>query len=223
MGVIFLSGGGDKKHSEKFDAQLMRELDRKKPLLYLPIAMEGAVSYTDCEKWITSVFEPLGFLDIDMWSSLQNRTLDDLWKFSAMYIGGGNTFLLLDKIRRSGFDGVLKNFIDMGGIVYGGSAGAIILGEDIRTCVHLDENQIGLSEFRGLKRLQGHSVWCHYRSKDDSLIEQYIQDHGFPVLALSEETGVVFENGRITVTGTSPAYIFSNRGKEDVGGGFKLG
>lgn len=222
MGAIFLSGGGDRKHTEKFDALYTHELDKNMPLLYIPIAMEGTVSFRECEKWIKSVFEPLGFNKIEMWTDLNNKTLGDLSKFSALYIGGGNTFLLLNHIRRSGFSQLLEKFVEMGGIVYGGSAGAIILGEDIRTCAHLDENHIGLNEFGGLQLLQGLAVWCHYKQEDDALIEQYIQANGFPVLALSEQTGTVIQQGTIQVTGTKPAFLFAENKKRILSSGSTL-
>lgn len=222
MGAIFLSGGGDRKHTEKFDALFTHQLDKNKPLLYVPIAMQGMVSYKECEKWIKSVFEPLGFNKITMWTDLNGKNLNHLSKFSALYIGGGNTFLLLDHIRKSGFGELLEKFIEMDGMVYGGSAGAIILGEDIRTCDYLDENHIGLIEFSGLQLLQGLSVWCHYTSEDDALIEQYILANGFPVLALSEQTGTVIQKGEIQVTGTMPAILFTEDKKRSISCGSAL-
>lgn len=216
MGILFLSGGGDKKHTEKFDEQFMQQLDLEKPLLYIPIAMKGIIPFHDCEIWVKSVFEPLGFTGIEMWTCLQHKTLDQLLAFSAIYIGGGNTFALVNEMRESGFGCLLKEYIEQGGIVYGGSAGAIMLGEDIRTSSHLDENLVELNEFGGMALIGGILVWCHYHPEDDGLIEKYIKEIGFPVLALSEETGAVVERGRVIVTGTSPAYLFAGDRKTKV-------
>jgi len=51
----------------------------------------------------------------------------------TIYIGGGNTFKLLKELKESGFDKELLKFIKEGKPVYGGSAGALILGKNILT------------------------------------------------------------------------------------------
>ena len=47
--------------------------------------------------------------------------------YSAIFIGGGNTFKLLKGIKDRGAFSKLKDFINNNGIIFGGSAGAIIL------------------------------------------------------------------------------------------------
>ena len=208
-----MSGGGDKKHIEKFNTPFMDRLRSEKPLLFIPIAMDGVVPYNECVEWVKSVFVPLGINGIEMWTDLKNKKLTELSDFSALYIGGGNTFSLLKNIRESGFDELLKAYIEEGGTVFGSSAGAIILGEGIGTCAHLDENGVGLKDFTGLSLAHGNSVWCHYSPEDDVLIERYIFSNGNPVLALSEKTGAILEGGIITVTGTLPAFQFHQKGE----------
>ncbi|WP_236809547.1 Type 1 glutamine amidotransferase-like domain-containing protein [Bacillus glycinifermentans] len=70
-------------------------------------------------------------------------------RFSAVYIGGGNTFRLLKHVTDTRFNDILQSYAKRGGIVYGGSAGAIILGKHIMTCSHMDDNNVGLNEFDG--------------------------------------------------------------------------
>jgi len=50
-----------------------------------------------------------------------------------MYIGGGDTVKLLKEVHKVSFDEYLRKIAQKGIPLYGGSAGAIILGEDIRT------------------------------------------------------------------------------------------
>lgn len=102
-------------------------------MIYIPIATLEE-NYESYFRWIKSVFEPFNFNNIIMWTDLSNnKVMDDLKDCSSIFIGGGNTYKLLNELRRTGFDNVLKTFIDQGGIVYGGSAGAIILGKNIQT------------------------------------------------------------------------------------------
>jgi len=183
-------------------------------MLYLPVAMKGSQhSYESCLAWIRSVFTPLGVLNIEMWTDLGEHDADELAAFHSVYLGGGNTFGLLTQLRESGFDAGLAQFARRGGAIYGGSAGAIVLGRDIMTCAHLDRNEIGLRETRGLDLVAGHAVWCHYRADDDAQIAEYVRPRGFPTLAISERAGIAFQAGRLASAGFEPAYRFDENGK----------
>jgi dipeptidase E len=210
---LILSGGGDKEQTEIIDKEFGKALDLNKPLLYIPLAMGGEIPYEDCYKWISEVFNPLGITEIEMWTDLEAKSPEDLRKFSSIYIGGGNTFYLLNTLRETGFDEILKEYVDKEGIVYGGSAGAIIFGRDILTSSHMDPNQTDLKSFEGLNYLDNYSVWCHYETSNDDLIKEYVKKYGFHVIALPEETGIVMSEGTLKVIGSFPAYIFRNRDK----------
>ncbi|KAA0560473.1 Type 1 glutamine amidotransferase-like domain-containing protein [Rossellomorea aquimaris] len=210
---IFLSGGGNEEQTEMIDKEFVKAIDHNKPLLYIPIAMQGEIPYEDCYKWIHSVFNPLGITEIEMWTDLEAKSLEDLRKFSSIYIGGGNTFYLLNTLRETGFDEILKEYTDKKGIVYGGSAGAIIFGRDILTVSHMDPNHTNLKTFEGFNYIDNYSLWCHYETSNDDLIKKYVNKYGYSVIALPEETGIVMNEGGLKVIGSSPAYIFRNSDK----------
>ncbi|MCM3609838.1 Type 1 glutamine amidotransferase-like domain-containing protein [Planococcus sp. MERTA32b] len=216
MGVLLLSGGGDRKNTEKFDEEFRRQIGQAKPLLYIPIAMDGMLPYADCLQWMRDVFHPLGIQEIVMWTDLHRKSANELQQFSAVYIGGGNTFHLLNEMRNSGFGKVLEEYINGNGVVYGGSAGAIILGSNIMTCAHLDDNRVDVHDFTGLDVLDGLAVWCHYENENDEMIRSYIEDFDAPVIALPEESGAYFQDGHIKVTGTKSAYLFIREDKVEL-------
>ncbi|MCR8850331.1 Type 1 glutamine amidotransferase-like domain-containing protein [Rossellomorea sp. SC111] len=209
MGVLYLSGGGDSDQTLAIDREFAGELTGGKSLLYLPVAMNpGEISYEACYEWIKSVFAPFGVKDIAMWLDLRDKTLEDLKRYSAVYIGGGNTFRLMHNFLQSDFHVHLSAFKEEGGTIYGGSAGAIVMGSDIATCIHMDDNDVQLKTRDGLSFLNDFSIWCHYQEKNDPLIHQFIQVYRKPVIALSEETGLKILSGRMEVLGTKPAYVF---------------
>jgi dipeptidase E len=140
-------------------------------------------------------------------------------QFDAVYIGGGNTHLLLAQLLENGFDRSLKAYLTGGKAVYGGSAGAVLLGCDIQTVSHLDCNDVGLTETKGLNLANGHAIWVHYQPKDDGLIEEFVQKHHQPVLAISERSGIVIESTGLRTVGFEPAYRFDGRTKSEVKGG----
>ena len=118
---------------------------------------------------------PLHF-DIEMWSSLENRTFAEMAAFDSIYIGGGNTFTLLDILHNTNFIKILRQFIDTGRVVYGGSAGAIIFGKDIRTAglgKDADKNTTDLQTFDGLDLVEGFSIQCHYEKNQEKELHQF--------------------------------------------------
>lgn len=149
-----------------------------------------------------------------MWTDLRAHDTGELDGFDAVYLGGGNTFGLLAQLQDSGFVAGLVRFARRGGAIYGGSAGAIVLGRDITTAAHLDRNEVGLAETRGLDLAAGHAVWCHYQPDDDARIVDHVREKGWPVLAISERAGVAVRGAQMESVGFEPAYRFDASGKQ---------
>ena len=213
MRNIFLAGGGNAEDSASLDEVFVRTLPLNPRVLYIPIALSGADRpYSSCLEWLRTVLVPHCIYDIEMWTDLSSRTLEDLGQFDAVYIGGGNTYSLLKDIQESGFGGILSAYADAGGTLYGGSAGAIILGADIGTCAHLDENRVNLSSMEGLNLIGGVSVWCHYVLENDLLATQYVAQMDQDVIAISEKGGLCVGDQGLSVIGDQ-AIRFHSKGK----------
>ncbi|MEM7820385.1 MAG: Type 1 glutamine amidotransferase-like domain-containing protein [Candidatus Aenigmatarchaeota archaeon] len=209
MKNLILAGGGSEKDSKPLDKLLVSLIPMNKKLLYIPVAMEPS-KYPSCLKWFTSTFTCLGLTDIVMLTDLKEKI--DLSQFGAIYMGGRNTFKLLHELRHSGFVTKLKKFLNMGGIIYGGSAGAIVLGKDIKTAF-MDENRIGIRDTSGLNLVEGCSIWCHYKKEDDMKIFEYIGTNKIPVIALTERSGLYVRDKKIKVVGFEPIYVFTKNRK----------
>ena len=136
-----------------------------------------------------------------MWTDLSRHQPEPLETFGAVYIGGGNTFTLLHLLRASGLDLALKTFAMNGGAIYGGSAGAILLGADIASCERDDSNTAGLTDTRGLNLLGGTDIWCHYTPDQRETVQTYNDTSGRPILALPERGGLCVENGVVRSAG----------------------
>lgn len=221
---ILLAGGGSEKDSILLDKILVEIIPKQKKLLYLPIAMDNTYTYEQCLDWITTALGNLNFRKIEMWTDLAKRQLNELETFGAIYIGGGNTFKLLNDIRTAGFDKLLLEFSRNKGIIYGGSAGAIILGKDIMTAALADENKVGLKDTSGLNMISNHSVWCHYKNGDDKKIFEYVDKYNIPVIAIPERSGIFVNNNIVTVVGFEQVHKFHKNIKKslDIGTQFSL-
>lgn len=70
-----------------------------------------------------------------------------------IFIGGGNTFYLLQELKRTGADKLITDEIENGKLYIGESAGAIIAAPDIEYIKYMDNIKKApkLKEFQGLK------------------------------------------------------------------------
>jgi dipeptidase E len=210
---IALGGGGGADDSRLLDEVFATWIGSRGKLLYLPCALRGIRPFQSCWEWITATFAPLKVNQITMWTDLSEHLASELGEFDAVYIGGGNTFALLAELRKSGFDRYLRECACQGKAIYGGSAGAAVLGRDIRTVNYLDRNEVGVVETKGLDLVKGHAIWVHYQPQDDNLIDDYVRQYGQPVIALSERSGIVIDQDGLRMVGFEPAYRFDGQKK----------
>ena len=113
-----------------------------------------------------------------------------------IYISGGNTFATLDKLRKTGLGRVIENYVRRGVIYIGGSAGAHIASMDVSHVLEVDENAVGLSNFRALGLLNGVLI-CHYTEARRPLLE-HARSGAYPVYALADDDTLIANDEAIT-------------------------
>lgn len=209
---IYLSGGGNEKQSFPLDKFFFNTLPENGCFLYVPVALRGSKLYPTAHLWMENVLElheqnSIKFETVDDLSKYQNK---DLKNFDAIYIGGGNTWNLMRELRDSGFSQELIKYLKNGGRVYGGSAGAIVLGKNIDT--HDDENKTNLKDTSGFNLLNGYSVACHYKDEQRDQFKEWAMSHSSPILCLPEETGLILGSDFAVCVGTKPCVIYRANG-----------
>lgn len=82
-----------------------------------------------------------------------------------IYVSGGNTFFLLQALKRTGADKVLAEQINTGKIYIGESAGSVLLSRDIEYVKELDDAAVapGLESFSSLGMVEFYPL-PHYKS-----------------------------------------------------------
>ncbi len=213
MHLIFGGGGSDEQTiiSNKLFEGL---IDPKKPILYIPLAMEPH-RYDSCLEWINGgEFSNMKHGEFVMVRSAAEICELDLTDYAAIFIGGGNTYHLLQRLKDSGAFEQIKEYLANGGVVYGGSAGAIIFGKDIDACLYMDTNDVDLGNTIGFNALFGCSVTTHYTNQNPAMTElataflnQY--SHKEPVVALPEEDSLYTDGNVVKVVGSRPWYVFN--------------
>ena len=145
-----------------------------------------------------------------------------LAKYDLVYIGGGNTYSLIHDLRKHDLVQPLIEYAGQGGIVYGGSAGAIILGDHIGTAVG-DENHVDITDFEGLSLTCGYDFRLHYTEEHRDAVTKHIEETGNPVMCCPEESGVRLDGDEATVIGEEPVILRHGNRKVRVQPGSTVG
>jgi len=193
---LILSGGGNPEDVVPLDELFVNQIDVSKTVLYIPVAMETHIfSYDECFSWFKATYEKYGIKNIEICTDL--NSMHTINHYTAVFIGGGNTFKLLNEIKESKFDDKIMDFLHRGGLIYGGSAGAIIFGKTIKSALYADDNNVGLKDLYGLNISRDKDIFCHYSDKDNEFIKSYDND----LYILYEESGLFIHNDKIESIG----------------------
>lgn len=116
------------------------------------------------------------FRYIDNSKPRESNEAQKLLDSNILAISGGNTFKLLDNLRKSGLDKAIIEFARKDEFVLSGfSAGALVLTPTIEICnlPIYDENQAGLKDFTGLG-IVDFEVFPHYEeASHEELLNKY--------------------------------------------------
>ena len=192
---LLLSGGGNPEDVVALDEFFISNINANETVLYVPVAWENDPTYTGCFNWFKETYNRYGIMNFEMCINL--NLASNLEQFTAIFIGGGNTFKLLKEIKESRFDEKLTDYLNGGGFVYGGSAGAIIFGKTIKAAEYGDENNVGLMDLSGFDNVGGRDVFCHYSANDNEYIANYSND----LYILYDESGLYVNNNKIESIG----------------------
>ena len=149
--VLTSCGIRNKDFKNRFYEIILKEELENKKVLYITTASDGEED--DDKSWMDEEYKTIIDLGINESNITEYKigneiNIDD---FDIIYMMGGNTFYLLDVIRKTGFDKVIVDFINKGKIYIGSSAGSEILGNSIDVALGYDENNVNMTDFTGLK------------------------------------------------------------------------
>jgi len=210
---IFLSGGGTPEKSAALDSVFFGSLQTHSSILYIPVALRGKRSFNECGCWFEKLISEYGDFEYDLLDDL-SANIDELMEYQAVYIGGGNTYGLLSEMNDAQFGEFLLRFVKTGKPLYGGSAGAVILGEHISTVRHMDDNEVGINSSNGMNLLGGYSVWPHYSPSLDGQIMRYVDETSNSIYAIPEGSGIHIQATNFDTIGS--IWKFDTDGKKTI-------
>jgi len=143
------------------------------------------------------------------------RPLDVLARADALFMGGGNTYALLQRLRSSGLLGAIYERVVSGMPYIGASAGSNVAGPNILTTN--DWNVVALDRFNALG-LVSFNINPHYKETDpamapysetrDDRIREYHAVNPNPVLGLEEGSWVIADDATVMTHGTARVRLF---------------
>lgn len=122
-----------------------------------------------------------------------------LAEVDVLYFSGGNTFHLLDQVRKTGFDVWLKDNLDCK-VYVGGSASTILMTPSINVAAIEpgDENLPGLTDLTGLGYVP-FEIEPHCDAARFKVVEEYRKTRPNSIYAIDDATAIQVVDGEVTV------------------------
>lgn len=179
-------------------------------LTFVPFALADHAAYT------AKVSERLAQEDLEV-EALPGDTSAALHlsMAEAVFVGGGNTFRLLERLQRTNAVETLRHRV-RGGMPYvGSSAGTNLAAPTIRTTNDMPIVQPRGFESLGLVPFQ---INPHYVDPDptsthmgesrEARLDEYLEENELPVLGLREGAWLRLEDGKLVLEGAKGARLF---------------
>jgi len=221
MRLILNGGGAGDQIKESW--QLFADQVNGGKVLYIPLAWNHG-GYDDCLDWFKEEVSSFGIFDIEMVTSAEQITKEKQAGVKGVFVGGGNTYKLLKMLKDTDAFENLKEYFENDGLVMGGSAGAIIFGYSIDTCLDdgleiescRDVNLVGLTDTCGFDCMNGFSILPHYKKLPGQLenTKKRVTSlllKGFKLICLPEETSIWITENQTKIIGQMQAELFDGQ------------
>ena len=209
-----LYGGNYLDHAE---SEIRDFLGNVKQVLFVPYAVYDRDEYADMarERYARMGYEV---------TSVHTATdpLEAVDKTEAVFIGGGNTFRLLNALYQANLLEPIRNRVQNGMPYIGSSAGSNVAGPTIKTTNDMPIIQPPSFDSLGLVSFQ---ISPHYLDPDpnsthmgetqEDRIVEFLEENDTPVAGIREGAMIRIENGVTLLKGSRGARIF-RRGMEPV-------
>lgn len=212
---------------------LEAHLEGVREVLFIPWALHDLDAYT---AQAAAALRPFGIRVRGIHTAGEPATA--IREAAALWVGGGNTFRLLRRLRRSGAIPAIREAVAQGTPYLGASAGTNVAGPTIGTTNDMPIVDPGGFDALGLVPVQ---LNPHYVDADPTRthngetralrLEQYLEEQPGPVLALREGTWIrvsgighsvkqiVLGGQAVGVTAPGPARLFSRTCQRELSAG----
>ncbi|HZI94424.1 MAG TPA: dipeptidase PepE [Patescibacteria group bacterium] len=210
-----LHGG---KYLDHAEFEIRSFLEGAKRVLFFPYAMHDRNAYAEQAR---KRFESMGFtlesLHMASWGGPTAAALD---KADAFFVGGGNTFRLLDSLQRLDLISAIRRRVAQGKPYIGSSAGSIVACPTLKTTKDMPVVQppsfdaLALVPFQiSPHYLDPEPASTHMGETQEERILQYLEENNARVVGLREGSMLRVEGGSVDLKGKFPARMFQKNHK----------
>ena len=147
-----------------------------KTVTFIPTAskVEKVVFYVNSGK---KALQKLGLIIDEL--DISTASNDKLRNNDFIYITGGNTFFLLQELKKTGADKIIIDEINKGKLYIGESAGAIVTSANIEYVKRMDDvkKAPNLTEFSGLNVVDFYVIPHYTNFPFEKTVEKIIEDY----------------------------------------------
>jgi len=198
------------RYLEHAAEELLEFLRGERRILFVPFALHDERTYWER---VSRALADTG-LEVDRLAR-DDSAPDAIGSARAVFVGGGNTFRLLDKAQRTEIIEPLRRRVASGMPYVGSSAGTVISAPTLKTTNDMPIVAPSSFESLGLVPFQ---INCHYvegpaapghmgETRDDRIAE-YLEENEPPVLAMREGAWLRVEDDAASLGGTAGARLF---------------
>lgn len=194
--------------------EIQNFLGKIRSILFVPYARPGGISHDEYTQKAAERYNEMGITLAGIHQ--QSSAIDAVRNAEAMFIGGGNTFVLLDGLKKNAILSVIREKIGSGMPYIGTSAGSNVACPTIMTTNDMPVREV--EDFQAINAVN-FQINAHYiEPEPDSKhmgetratrIKEYLTYNDSTVVGLREGAMLEVINSEITLKGTTGAKIFS--------------
>ncbi len=189
-------------------------------IIFIPFAQPGGIS---CSDYTAKVSDALAPIDIKVRGLHEFESpIDAISKANGIFVGGGNTFVLLKTIYDLGLFKPLQDALKNGVPYMGTSAGTNICGPTICTTNDMpivyppSFESIGIVPFQiNPHFIDAEENSTHMGETRETRIAEYLYHNNTPVLGLREGSFIEIKGDSITLKGPLSAPLFRSGSKKE--------
>ncbi len=191
----------------------------KKPAPENSVAFDITAAYSDDDNptWFEKFKDQLrlqgitNIEDLDLRSKNQEELEEIFDSSDIIFVNGGNTFFLLDWMRKSGFDKALKKYLSEDKLYVGVSAGGIVVTPNISIAgVEFgDPNNIGMQDFTGLNIVDFEFSPHVPDMVTYESVEEYSKTTPNKIYAVDDYAAVLVQDNKASIIGDGKYKIYN--------------
>lgn len=212
MRKLFLSSAGIVPETQRDFLDLLGRDPRDLTVAFIPTAAYPEFDKSYVKTSIDQI-ESLGMktVEVDLVKENRKSLIDKFENVDIIWVNGGNTFFLLEAIRKSGFDTFIGNLLDEGKIYVGASAGSYVACPTIEAArwKHLDDTEFTKIDNLDALGLVDFLIIAHYEEKYRQAVIDGSKTTDYPVVALTDEQAIVVVGDNYKIVGAGQPICYN--------------